>query len=201
MLAENPIVRTVARNIRAARKARGLTQEKLASRLGTVKGTVYQWESCKREISAESLLRISEALECPWSWFYREDVAPEVRAIQLPVTGQNGSYQISPVQEFASAISAQSAELFPSELQTQVNMAIRTLGAAFQHMTKPVANGAQQMMASEEAEISKIKSQNGGSSGGRCLRFLNEAITTPLSRLFIEQAEGRIVRARERKPA
>lgn len=46
-----------------------------------------------------------------------------------------------------------------------------------------------------------LEFERGAAGGEDCLRFLNEAITTPLSRLFIEQAEGRIVRARERKPA
>ena len=52
-------------NLKAARQARGLSQEELASRLHVVRQTVSKWEQGRSVPDADMLVRISEVLETP----------------------------------------------------------------------------------------------------------------------------------------
>ena len=52
-------------NLKALRKARGLTQEDFASKLYVVRQTVSKWESGLSVPDAETLLKISEIFEIP----------------------------------------------------------------------------------------------------------------------------------------
>ena len=49
-------------NIRQARKARGWTQEQLASAIGTTQQTINRWESGQTEPKVSDLRKISNAL-------------------------------------------------------------------------------------------------------------------------------------------
>ena len=50
-------------NLKAARQARGISQEELASRLHVVRQTVSKWEQGRSVPDADTLVRISEVLE------------------------------------------------------------------------------------------------------------------------------------------
>lgn len=63
-------------NIRAMRKAKGLTQEELAVRLSVVRQTVSKWEQGLSVPDADLLLRLSEVLETPVSTLLGETVDP-----------------------------------------------------------------------------------------------------------------------------
>ena len=53
----------LARNLRAARRKRKLTQEEVAERSGVQQGEVSRIEAGKRDPQVSTLLRIAEALE------------------------------------------------------------------------------------------------------------------------------------------
>lgn len=66
---------TVGGRIQAARLARGLTQEKLAQKLGVSKGTISQWEANTIErMTAPNLLKLCAELEVSplWIWEYKD---------------------------------------------------------------------------------------------------------------------------------
>ena len=62
---------TVGGRIRAARVAKGLTMDQLASQIGVSKGAISQWESGKiAQLSADNLLKLSDALEVAARWIW-----------------------------------------------------------------------------------------------------------------------------------
>lgn len=74
-------------NIRALRKAKGLSQEELAVRLNVVRQTVSKWEKGLSVPDADMLVAIGEAFNTPVSVLLGETVAPQ-RAVEL-VTGES----------------------------------------------------------------------------------------------------------------
>ena len=76
-------------NIRALRKAKGLSQEELAVRLNVVRQTVSKWEKGLSVPDADMLVAIGEAFDTPVSVLLGETVAPQ-RAVEL-VTGESGA--------------------------------------------------------------------------------------------------------------
>ncbi len=74
-------------NIRALRKAKGLSQEELAVRLNVVRQTVSKWEKGLSVPDADMLVAIGEAFDTPVSVLLGETVAPQ-RAVEL-VTGES----------------------------------------------------------------------------------------------------------------
>ena len=56
-----------AENLKALRRARGLSQEELAGRLHVTRQTVSKWENALSVPDAELLLRLAEELEVPVS--------------------------------------------------------------------------------------------------------------------------------------
>lgn len=72
-----------AENLRALRKAKGLSQEELAARLHVVRQTISKWEQGRSVPDAELLLSLSEALETPVSTLLGETVAePEADTLK-----------------------------------------------------------------------------------------------------------------------
>lgn len=67
----------LSENIRAARKARGLSQEELAARLNVVRQTISKWEQGLSVPDADLLIILSKALEIPVSALLGETVPPE----------------------------------------------------------------------------------------------------------------------------
>jgi len=53
---------TVGRRIARARKARGLTQVELANRIGTIQAVISDYESDRRRLHAETIVRVAQAL-------------------------------------------------------------------------------------------------------------------------------------------
>lgn len=74
-------------NIRALRKAKGLSQEELAVRLNVVRQTVSKREKGLSVPDADMLVAIGEAFDTPVSVLLGETVAPQ-RAVEL-VTGES----------------------------------------------------------------------------------------------------------------
>ena len=62
--------------IRAARQAAGLSQEKLAERLGLTRQAVTKWETGQSAPSTENLLRLAEVLGVPVSTLL-DEAAPQ----------------------------------------------------------------------------------------------------------------------------
>lgn len=63
-------------NIKAIRKAKGLTQEELAIKLNVVRQTVSKWEKGLSVPDAEMLMSLSEVLETPVSTLLGETIDP-----------------------------------------------------------------------------------------------------------------------------
>ena len=64
-------------NIKAARKAKGLTQEELADELHVVRQTISKWEQGLSVPDAEMLISISKILEIPISTLLGESIEQE----------------------------------------------------------------------------------------------------------------------------
>ncbi|WP_148138287.1 helix-turn-helix domain-containing protein, partial [Olsenella sp. HMSC062G07] len=64
-------------NIKAFRKAKGLSQEELAIRLNVVRQTVSKWEQGRSVPDADMLIALSETLETPVSALLGEAVVEE----------------------------------------------------------------------------------------------------------------------------
>ncbi|MCI8909138.1 MAG: helix-turn-helix transcriptional regulator [Oscillibacter sp.] len=70
-------------NIRAARRAKGLSQEELAVKLGVVRQTVSKWEQGLSVPDSDLLISLSEAFETPVSTLLGETVpVPEADSLQ-----------------------------------------------------------------------------------------------------------------------
>ena len=65
----------LSENIKAMRKAKGLSQEELAVKLNVVRQTISKWEQGLSVPDADLLLAISEALETPVSSLLGETAA------------------------------------------------------------------------------------------------------------------------------
>lgn len=71
--ASNPVTATLALNLRAARKAAGLTQHGLAVALGRGDGmTVSRWERGEHKPSDENLVALAEILGITVADFFTE---------------------------------------------------------------------------------------------------------------------------------
>lgn len=97
------------RNFKRIRRAKGLTQQNIADRLGVSKSLVYQWESGETRMAMEQLMAISEAYgidveqmrdvqDSKGNWYYH---VPFLGKIQcgLPIFAQENieTYKMLPV--------------------------------------------------------------------------------------------------------
>lgn len=91
----DPKRRSLGDDIRALRKARGLTLNELALRLGRSVGWLSQVERGKSDISLTDLGRLSDLFEVPRGFFFVNDDAPDdergyvVRADSRRVLGEH----------------------------------------------------------------------------------------------------------------
>ena len=69
-----------AENLRALRKAKGLSQEELAARLHVVRQTISKWEKGRSVPDAELLVRLAEELDTTAAALLGPEVPPEVEA-------------------------------------------------------------------------------------------------------------------------
>ena len=67
----------LAENLKALRKARGLSQEELAARLHVVRQTVSKWEKGRSVPDAELLVRLAEELDTTPAALLGPEVPPE----------------------------------------------------------------------------------------------------------------------------
>ncbi len=71
-------------NIRAARKAKGLSQEELSVKLGVVRQTVSKWEQALSVPDSDMLISLSEVLETPVNTLLGETItAPEADGLKV----------------------------------------------------------------------------------------------------------------------
>jgi transcriptional regulator with XRE-family HTH domain len=92
--------------IRAARFSRGLTQGDLAARIGVTRAAIASYETGRRKILAETLLRIAHLCEQPLSFF-----DPDASAI----AAQPATFIPSPQQSAIQAV-VQALELRPDAI-------------------------------------------------------------------------------------
>lgn len=60
--------------LRSARKAKGLTMKELGMMVGVSESAISQYETGKREMDFETLLKIGEILECSADYLLRGEV-------------------------------------------------------------------------------------------------------------------------------
>ena len=70
----------LAENLKALRKAKGLSQEELAARLHVVRQTVSKWEKGRSVPDAELLVRLAEELDTTAAALLGPEVPPEAEA-------------------------------------------------------------------------------------------------------------------------
>ncbi len=68
-------IKMLKENIKAIRKAKGLTQEELAIKLNVVRQTISKWEQGLSVPDSEMLISISEVLETPVSTLLGENIS------------------------------------------------------------------------------------------------------------------------------
>ena len=80
----------LAENLKALRKAKGLSQEELAARLHVVRQTVSKWEKGRSVPDADLLIRLAEELDTTSAALLGPEVPPEAErggtAEQLPAS-------------------------------------------------------------------------------------------------------------------
>lgn len=80
------------KNLTALRKARGLSQEELAARLGVVRQTVSKWERGYSVPDAELLIKLAEVLEVSVAELLGEgpvDTAPDASSVAAQLSRIN----------------------------------------------------------------------------------------------------------------
>ena len=70
----------LAENLKALRKAKGLSQEELAARLHVVRQTVSKWEKGRSVPDADLLIRLAEELDTTAAALLGPEVPPEAEA-------------------------------------------------------------------------------------------------------------------------
>ena len=68
---DNAILRRLGESIQAQRKARGITQETLAEVIDVHSRIVQKIEAGELNPKSTTLIRIQEALDCPWESLIR----------------------------------------------------------------------------------------------------------------------------------
>lgn len=77
----------IGEKIRQAMKEAGLTQQKLADRLGITNPVVNVWVTGKRKPTIESIKKIASATNKPYSFFIEDEFVPSIKAV--PLTNSN----------------------------------------------------------------------------------------------------------------
>lgn len=98
--------------IRAARFSRGLTQGDLAARIGVTRAAIASYETGRRKILAETLLRIAHLCEQPLSFF-----DPDANAIAAQPVTIIPSPQQSAIQAVVQALELR-PDVIPRVLET-----------------------------------------------------------------------------------
>ena len=73
----------LAENLKALRKAKGLSQEELAARLHVVRQTVSKWEKGRSVPDADLLIRLAEELDTTSAALLGPEVPPEAEQLAV----------------------------------------------------------------------------------------------------------------------
>ena len=74
-------------NLRAARKAKGLTQVDVARYIGLTQGAYSQWESGRVKIDAASLSKLAALFDVSTDYLLGKDNQPNTSILRIPVLG------------------------------------------------------------------------------------------------------------------
>ena len=91
----------LAENLKALRKAKGLSQEELAARLHVVRQTVSKWEKGRSVPDADLLVRLAEELDTTPAALLGPELPPEVRTVRVP---EDVMASISPMESPQGAL-------------------------------------------------------------------------------------------------
>ncbi len=83
-LEANPISQTVAANIVSERKLQGWSQAELAEKLGCSQQAVWYWETCRREMPNDMVMKVAGLLGKSWLWFYQDHTGIDVDTVEIP---------------------------------------------------------------------------------------------------------------------
>lgn len=75
-------------NLKAARKAKGLTQVEVAKHIGLSQGSYSEWENGKTRIDALSLSRLADLFETTVDYILGGDLPSKTSGISIPVLGE-----------------------------------------------------------------------------------------------------------------
>jgi transcriptional regulator with XRE-family HTH domain len=87
----NPLDVAIGARLRVRRRAAGLSQQKLAERLGVTFQQVQKYERGTNRIAGSTLILIAEALETPASYFLGENAGGPVNDEALVNIAQRGA--------------------------------------------------------------------------------------------------------------
>ena len=128
---------SVGDQIRAARKARGMTQAALANAVGVTQGALTKWELGQNEPSLDKLARLSEVLGAPLGAIPIENIPsppplPPVEAVavtrRIPVVGMAAAAMYDPALSQLCDLWEGSEETVPCVIDREGIFALRVQG-------------------------------------------------------------------------
>ncbi len=128
---------SVGDQIRAARKARGMTQAALANAVGVTQGALTKWELGQNEPSLDKLARLSEVLGVPLGAIPIENIPsppplPPVEAVavtrRIPVVGMAAAAMYDPALSQLCDLWEGSEETVPCVIDREGIFALRVQG-------------------------------------------------------------------------
>lgn len=123
---------TIGNKIRQAMKEAGLTQQKLADKLGITNPVVNVWVTGKRNPTIESLKKIAAATNKPYSYFIETDeFVQEVKAVPLTKTNTIQLPILADVPAGLPEFSDRDVEMFvdiPRFMFPQADYVVRCIG-------------------------------------------------------------------------
>lgn len=75
-------------NLRAARKAKGLTQKEVAEAIGLTQNGYSYWENGKAKIDSEQLFKLAELFDVSTDYLLGHTNCPSSRSVRIPVLGE-----------------------------------------------------------------------------------------------------------------
>ncbi|GEM_PF-3562607 len=83
-MADHKLTKTVGQRIRKARKEAGISQERLADKLGlSGNNVISRWENGIGSISVEQLAKIADLTHRPISYFFGEEGGEKLKTYKL----------------------------------------------------------------------------------------------------------------------
>lgn len=127
--------KTVGKNIRKFREARGMLQKELAERIGRKSGTVSNWELGLRDPGADNIKRIAQALEISPSELigHNEDVVQDSTfEIIAPDNSMSPDIMAGDVLKVSKAIPPMTGDIVVAEVDHKaIIRSLASVGSAF----------------------------------------------------------------------